>query len=142
MTISFSWTDTAQIALSRCVPCLHPVSSFDSLHINRRPNSSLSGEERPEPYNPTINRVPRARPDELHGILLRMWDSSENMGLFGECVAGGGLRLRLRQGLTLVRNPTLTLNPNNRKLYPPLLQQSKTTKSQIWTEVSTRTKSQ
>jgi hypothetical protein len=56
------------------MPCLRPVSSSDSLQDNRRPIST-SGEERPEPYNPAINRIPRARPDELQALLA---DSSDN----------------------------------------------------------------
>ena len=80
MATTFSWTNTAQIALGPCMPCLRPVYSSDSSHINRRPNSSFSGEERPEPYNPAINHVPRARPDQLQGLLA---DSSENVGLVG-----------------------------------------------------------
>ena len=36
--LPFSWTDTAQIALGSCMPCLRLVSSSDSSHINRRPN--------------------------------------------------------------------------------------------------------
>ena len=60
--------------------------------------------------------------------------------------AGGALRLRLRQGLTLVLGRNL--NPSNREktlgtLYLPLLQQQrKMTKKQIWTEVSTRARNQ
>jgi hypothetical protein len=61
--------------------------------------------------------------------------------------AGGGLRLRLRRARILVRNRTLTLSPSNREkalgtLYPPLVEQRKTMKRQILTEVSTRAKSQ
>ena len=51
----------------------------------------------------------------------------------------GGLRLRLRRGLTLVRNREKILGT----LYPLLLQQQrKKTKMQIWTEVCTRARNQ
>ncbi|EDR01222.1 uncharacterized protein LACBIDRAFT_312338 [Laccaria bicolor S238N-H82] len=76
MTTPFSWSNTAQITLGSCMPCLHPVFSSDSLqntpNTNRRSNST-SGE--PESYNPAVNRIPRARPDELQGLLV---DSSDN----------------------------------------------------------------
>ena len=54
---------------------LRPVSSSDSLHTNRRHTSTSSREELPGPYNPAINRILRARPDELQGLLT---DSSDN----------------------------------------------------------------
>ncbi|EDR01269.1 uncharacterized protein LACBIDRAFT_333478 [Laccaria bicolor S238N-H82] len=71
MTTSFS---SAKITLGSCMPCLRPVSSSDSLHntTNQRPNSTSGGEEQ---YNATVNRIPRARPDELQGLLA---DSSDN----------------------------------------------------------------
>ena len=89
MTAPFSWTDTAQIALGSCMPCLHPVSSSDSLNTNRRHTLTSSREERPEPYNPAINRIPRARPDELQGLLE---DSSDRETLSLHSNPGRGRR--------------------------------------------------
>ena len=56
MASPFSWSDTVQIAFGSCLPCLK--------------NAPSSGEE-PENQNqnPAINRIPRARPDELQGLL-------------------------------------------------------------------------
>ena len=68
LTTPFSWTDVTQIALGSCMTCLRPVSSSDSLHTNRRPNSTSSGEQRPEPYNPVIPPHPPHRPDELPSL--------------------------------------------------------------------------
>ncbi|CAA7257375.1 unnamed protein product [Cyclocybe aegerita] len=54
MATPFSWSDTVQIALGSCLPCLRPTSGHD---------------EHQQQYNPAINRIPRARPDELQGLL-------------------------------------------------------------------------
>ena len=89
MTTPFSWTDTAQIALGSCMPCLRPVSSSDSLNTNRRHTSTSSTDERPEPYNPAVNRIPRARPDELQGLLA---GSSDGETLSLRSNPGGGRR--------------------------------------------------
>ncbi|EDR01322.1 uncharacterized protein LACBIDRAFT_333347 [Laccaria bicolor S238N-H82] len=72
MTTPFSWSDTVKIALGSCMPCLRPVSSSDSLQNTNRLTISA---EQPELYNPAVNRIPRARPDELQGLLA---DSSDN----------------------------------------------------------------
>ena len=58
MTSPFSWSDTVKIAFTSCLPCL-------KLNADQR-NSEL---EEDQPHNPTINRIPRARPDELQGLL-------------------------------------------------------------------------
>ena len=71
------------------MPCLRPVSSSDSLNTNRRHTSTSSGEERPEPYNPAVNRIPRARPDELQGLLA---DSSDGETLSLHSNPGRGRR--------------------------------------------------
>ena len=56
---TFSWSDTLKIAFKSCSSCLWANSEDDaSLHIN---NS--------EGHNPAINNIPRARPDELQGLL-------------------------------------------------------------------------
>ena len=55
MASSFSWSDTVQIAFGSCRPCLK--------------NPPSSEEEEPQNQNPAINRIPRARPDELQGLL-------------------------------------------------------------------------
>ena len=72
--------------------CLHPVSSSDSLHTNRRRNSTSSGEELPEPYNsaiPCIPRIPRTRLDELQGLQA---DSSDGETLSLHSNPGRGRR--------------------------------------------------
>ena len=56
MTSPFSWSDTVKIAFTSCLPCLSPTSNQHSEHED-------------QPHNPTINRIPRARPDELQGLL-------------------------------------------------------------------------
>ena len=56
MTSPFSWSDTVKIAFITCLPCLQP-------------NSDQRSEHEEQPHNPTINRIPRARPDELQGLL-------------------------------------------------------------------------
>jgi hypothetical protein len=56
MTSPFSWSDTVKIAFISCLPCLKLNSDQHSEHEN-------------QPHNPTINRIPRARPDELQGLL-------------------------------------------------------------------------
>lgn len=55
---TFSWSDTLKISFKSCSSCLWANSEDDaSLH-----NDS-------EGYNPAINNIPRARPDELQGLL-------------------------------------------------------------------------
>ncbi|KAF8816738.1 hypothetical protein BYT27DRAFT_7181169 [Phlegmacium glaucopus] len=56
MTSPFSWSDTVKIAFVSCLPCLKPGSDDHSEHED-------------QPHNPAINRIPRARPDELQGLL-------------------------------------------------------------------------
>ena len=56
MTSPFSWSDTVKIAFISCLPCL-------------KSNSDQHSEHEDQPHNPTINRIPRARPDELQGLL-------------------------------------------------------------------------
>ena len=56
MTSPFSWSDTVKIAFISCLPCLKPGSNQHSEHED-------------QPHNSTINRIPRARPDELQGLL-------------------------------------------------------------------------
>ncbi|KJA13596.1 hypothetical protein HYPSUDRAFT_49753 [Hypholoma sublateritium FD-334 SS-4] len=56
MATPFSWSDTMNIAFGSCLPCLKPAPAptEDSDDI---------------PHNPAINRIPRARADELQGLL-------------------------------------------------------------------------
>lgn len=59
MTSPFSWSDTVKIAFISCFPCLKPDSDeFQS----------------DQPLNSAINRIPRARPDELQGLLADAGD--------------------------------------------------------------------
>lgn len=57
MASSFSWSDTVKIAFVSCLPCL-------------RPDADEHTEHEYQPHNPTLNRIPRARPDELQGLLV------------------------------------------------------------------------
>lgn len=54
MTSPFSWSDTVKIAFISCLPFLKPDSDDHEDDLR----------------NPTINRIPRARPDELQGLLV------------------------------------------------------------------------
>ena len=54
MTSPFSWSDTVKIAFISCLPCLK---------LDER------SEHEDQPYNPSVNRIHRARPDELQGLL-------------------------------------------------------------------------
>ena len=56
MTSSFSWSDTVKIAFTSCLPCL-------------KPNSDQLSEQEDQLHDPTENRILRARPDELQGLL-------------------------------------------------------------------------
>ncbi|KAF5318825.1 hypothetical protein D9619_010986 [Psilocybe cf. subviscida] len=58
MATPFSWTDTIQIAFGSCLPCLKPA-------VNLGEDDSGLHQE----HNPAINRIQRARPDELQGLL-------------------------------------------------------------------------
>ncbi|KAF6750712.1 hypothetical protein DFP72DRAFT_508410 [Ephemerocybe angulata] len=71
---TLSWSDTISIAFSSClsttvastsacIPCLHRAQSDDSL------NNHGSSASHPPHLAGTINRIPRARPDELEGLL-------------------------------------------------------------------------
>lgn len=55
MTSPFSWSDTVKIAFFSCLPCLKHSDGPD--------------EQEDHLHNPAINRIPRARPDELQGLL-------------------------------------------------------------------------
>ena len=54
---------------------LHPLFKGSDPTFCRALHTSSSGEERPEPYNATINCIPCMRRDELQGLLA---DSSDN----------------------------------------------------------------
>jgi len=54
MAAPFSWSDTVKITFGSCMPCLQPTAEEESAS---------------EDHNPAINRIPRARPDELQGLL-------------------------------------------------------------------------
>lgn len=86
MANPFSWSDTVQIAFSSCLPCLKPSN----------PEASASTDS----LNPTAHRIPRARPDELQG-LLRDTDND------GEA-----------ETMSLHSNPGLGLQRKNRKKKP------------------------
>ncbi|KDR76553.1 hypothetical protein GALMADRAFT_450342 [Galerina marginata CBS 339.88] len=59
MATPFSWSDTIQIAFGSCLPCIKPSPSAGS-EDDTHPD---------EIHDPAINRIPRARPDELQGLL-------------------------------------------------------------------------
>ena len=56
MTSPFSWSDTVKIAFISCLPCLKPDTDEHSEHED-------------QPHKSAINRIPRACPDELQGLL-------------------------------------------------------------------------
>ncbi|PPQ78846.1 hypothetical protein CVT25_010632 [Psilocybe cyanescens] len=60
MASPFSWSDTLQITLGSCLPCVKPTTGA---------GAADSGDDEPQQHNPAINRIPRARPDELQGLL-------------------------------------------------------------------------
>lgn len=68
MADDFSWSDTVHIALGSCLSCLKPSSSH---------SSSSDDEHQQHQYNPAINRILRARPDELQGLLAEV-DTTDN----------------------------------------------------------------
>lgn len=57
MAAPFSWSDTINIAFGSCLPCLKPALR--------------TGDDQADntPHNPAINRILRARADELQGLL-------------------------------------------------------------------------
>ncbi|KAH9477350.1 hypothetical protein JR316_0009556 [Psilocybe cubensis] len=60
MATPFSWSDTLKITIGTCLPCIKPkVGAGDS--GDDEPNNQNN--------NGTISRIPRARPDELQGLL-------------------------------------------------------------------------
>jgi hypothetical protein len=73
-----AWSVAVVVEFSQRSNCFKlPVTDSISLHANRWPNSSSSGEERAEPYNPAIPRIPRAGPDELQCHLVNSSDSEQ-----------------------------------------------------------------
>ncbi|KIM36720.1 hypothetical protein M413DRAFT_449055 [Hebeloma cylindrosporum] len=58
MASPFSWSDTVHIAFGSCLPCLKPTPTTTAEDLDESQN-----------HNPAINRIPRARPDELQGLL-------------------------------------------------------------------------
>lgn len=52
-----SWSDSIHAAFSSCLPCFYHAE-LDGLDSNQ-----------PNPHDPTANRIRRARPDELEGLL-------------------------------------------------------------------------
>jgi len=67
MASPFSWTDTVQIALGSCLPCL----------VAQTKAPSTTAEE----DHPAVNRIPRARSDELQGLLADSDADAETMSL-------------------------------------------------------------
>ncbi|RDB18657.1 hypothetical protein Hypma_014691 [Hypsizygus marmoreus] len=59
MATTFSWSDTFHVALSSCLPCL--------AHTSNNPDAATSTDSLVN--NPTAHRIPRARADELQGLL-------------------------------------------------------------------------
>jgi len=67
MASPFLWTDTVQIALGSCLPCI----------VGQTKTSATT----PEEDHRTVNRIPRARPDELQGLLADTDTEAETMSL-------------------------------------------------------------
>ncbi|KAI0777801.1 hypothetical protein BD413DRAFT_610099 [Trametes elegans] len=76
----FSWSDTFQAALSSCLPCLKsadgPSDAEDNQTPRPRPGHTLSGA-----LTHGIIPPPRARPDELEGLLADASDDAETLSL-------------------------------------------------------------
>lgn len=72
MATPFSWSDTVQIAFSSCLPCLARPSN---------PGASASTDALSDTNNPTAHRIPRARADELQGLLAESDTEAERMSL-------------------------------------------------------------
>ncbi|KAG6856154.1 hypothetical protein H0H87_007009 [Tephrocybe sp. NHM501043] len=70
MATPFSWSDTLQIAFSSCLPCLSTPAN---------PQASASTDSLLD--NPTAHRIPRARADELQGLLADSDAEAERMSL-------------------------------------------------------------
>ncbi|KAF5380081.1 hypothetical protein D9615_006223 [Tricholomella constricta] len=70
MATPFSWSDTVHIAFSSCLPCLSKTSN---------PGASESTDSLLD--NPTAHRIPRARADELQGLLADSDAEAEQMSL-------------------------------------------------------------
>ncbi|KAF8168889.1 hypothetical protein BJ912DRAFT_1034742 [Pholiota molesta] len=60
---TFSWSDTVHIAFGSCLPCLKPSAGSGSQQ------GTQHGEHDNAAPNAAINRIPRARADELQGLL-------------------------------------------------------------------------
>ncbi|EAU82948.2 hypothetical protein CC1G_09210 [Coprinopsis cinerea okayama7 len=83
----FSWTDTLSIAFascsaasSSCFPssCLRRVPSDDSIQNEGGVGGGINRMDVPtNPFNPAINRIPRARPDELQGLLADAYSDND-----------------------------------------------------------------
>ena len=61
---TFSWTDSIHAAFSSCLPCF----SNSPIGLASPSNESLINQGL-NPHDPTVNRVQRARADELQGLL-------------------------------------------------------------------------
>ncbi|KAG6914127.1 hypothetical protein DXG01_002289 [Tephrocybe rancida] len=70
MAPPFSWPDTLHIAFSSCLPCLATPAN---------PEASASTDSLLD--NPTAHRIPRARADELQGLLAESDAEAERMSL-------------------------------------------------------------
>ncbi|PIL26857.1 hypothetical protein GSI_11037 [Ganoderma sinense ZZ0214-1] len=72
--MQFSWSDSLHAAVSSCLPCFkHPSSDSDSEDAQSRP-----------PRNPAFAHAippPRARPDELEGLLADASDDADALSL-------------------------------------------------------------
>ena len=75
--VHFSWTDSFQAAVGSCLPaCLPCFKSSDS--------SDTDDAQTPRPRNPAFAHAippPRARPDELAGLLADASDDADALSL-------------------------------------------------------------
>ncbi|KAI0366068.1 hypothetical protein BV20DRAFT_972260 [Pilatotrama ljubarskyi] len=75
----FSWTDSLQAALSSCMPCLKSSdtpSDTEDENPRARPGRGLNGA-----LAHVVIPPPRARPDELEGLLADASDDAETLSL-------------------------------------------------------------
>ena len=76
--VHFSWSDSFQAAFSSCLPCLKSPSSTSDV-----PSDTDEPTPRPNRYNAFAHAIPppRARPDELEGLLADASDDADALSL-------------------------------------------------------------
>ncbi|RPD55640.1 hypothetical protein L226DRAFT_554064 [Lentinus tigrinus ALCF2SS1-7] len=70
--VQFSWSDSIQATLSSCLPCFKSTDASDDEHEHQRPRNPAFAHAVPPP---------RARPDELEGLLADASDDADALSL-------------------------------------------------------------